>query len=115
MIRIRRVYDVPEPDDDTRVLIDRIWPRGLSKEDASLDEWAKELAPSTELRKWYGHRPERFAEFDRRYRAELAEPTAQSTLARLREIADKGTLTLLTATKDVENSNAAVLADVLSD
>ena len=70
-VRVRRVYDDPEPDDGTRVLVDRIWPRGLTKDKARLDQWSKQVAPSTQLRKWYSHDPERFEEFDRRYREEL--------------------------------------------
>ncbi len=113
-VRVRRVYDPPEPDDGQRVLVDRLWPRGLSKERADLDDWCKEIAPSTELRKWYGHDPERFAEFARRYRAELADPEHEAAFAHLRELADQGRVTLLTATKRSDISEAAVLADLLS-
>jgi uncharacterized protein YeaO (DUF488 family) len=112
-VRVRRVYEEASPDDGTRVLVDRIWPRGLTREQARLDAWVKEVAPSTELRRWYGHRPERFAEFRRRYEEELREPERARTLERLRELARSGVLTLLTATRDLEHSNAAVLADVL--
>ena len=81
-VRVRRVYDEPEPDDGTRVLVDRIWPRGLTKDKARLDQWSKQVAPSTELRKWYSHDPERFEEFDRRYREELKDAErAQATQA----------------------------------
>ena len=72
-VRVRRVYDEPEPEDGTRVLVDRIWPRGLTKDKARLDQWFKQVAPSTELRKWYSHDPERFEEFGRRYREELKD------------------------------------------
>ncbi|MCQ0017986.1 DUF488 domain-containing protein [Actinomadura madurae] len=109
-VRLRRVYEPPSSDDGTRILVDRVWPRGLSKEDARLDEWLKDVAPSTELRKWYGHDAEKFAEFARRYDAELAEPERASALDHLRELAGQGTVTLLTATKDAERSQAAVLA-----
>ncbi|MFF7652329.1 DUF488 domain-containing protein [Streptomyces sp. NPDC007983] len=112
-IRVRRVYDTPEPDDGTRVLVDRIWPRGLAKEDAQLDEWAKAAAPSTELRRWYGHEPERFAEFARRYRAELAEPERREAVDHLRELAGQGTLTLLTAVKDPTHGHVGLLADAV--
>jgi uncharacterized protein YeaO (DUF488 family) len=95
------------------VLVDRVWPRGLSKQDAALDEWAKDAAPSTELRRWYGHVPERFEEFRRRYRDELRDPSHAEALADLRRRAADGPLTLLTGTKDVDRSNAAVLADLL--
>ncbi|ADG90063.1 hypothetical protein TBS_15310 [Thermobispora bispora] len=114
-VTARRVYDEPTSDDGVRVLVDRIWPRGLTKEAARLDEWIKDVAPSAELRVWYGHVPERFPEFRSRYLAELAEPRRQAALQHLRDLSKQGRLTLLTATKDVEHSNAAVLAEVLSD
>ncbi|TSD98118.1 DUF488 domain-containing protein [Skermania sp. ID1734] len=113
-VQIRRIYDDPTPDDGTRVLVDRIWPRGVSKERADLNEWCKQIAPSTELRKWYGHDPDRFAEFTRRYQAELEDPERADALAQLRKIANDGVLTLLTATKEVKISEAAVLADLIS-
>jgi uncharacterized protein YeaO (DUF488 family) len=112
-VRVRRVYDPPEPDDGQRVLVDRLWPRGLSKERARLDDWCKEIAPSNELRKWYGHDPDRYAEFARRYRAELGDSERAAALAHLRELAGHGRLTLLTATKRSDISEAAVLADLL--
>jgi uncharacterized protein YeaO (DUF488 family) len=112
-VRVRRVYDEPSPDDGTRVLVDRVWPRGLSKQAARVDEWAKDVAPSTELRKWYGHDAEKFAEFRRRYAEELAEPERHAALDRLGEVARRGTVTLLTATRDVAHSQAEVLADRL--
>jgi uncharacterized protein YeaO (DUF488 family) len=112
-IRLRRVYDEPTSEDGTRVLVDRVWPRGLSKDRAHVDEWLKEVAPSTELRKWYGHDPGRFAEFTRRYRAELQEPERAEALARLRRLARDQTVTLVTATKAIEISQAAVLADLI--
>ncbi|MGW1197980.1 DUF488 domain-containing protein [Streptomyces sp. NPDC002536] len=112
-VRARRVYEDPERGDGTRVLVDRIWPRGLSKEKAALDEWCKAVAPSTALRQWYGHDPEKFAEFGRRYRAELRDAEHTEALRHLRELAGKRTLTLLTATRDCEISAAAVLTDVL--
>ena len=109
-IRVRRAYDDPSPTDGTRVLVDRIWPRGLAKHRASIDEWLKAVAPSTELRRWYAHDASRFEEFRRRYRAELAEPERQAAVRHLRELARSGPLTLLTATRDLEHSQAAVLA-----
>jgi len=112
-VRVRRVYDPPEADDGQRVLVDRLWPRGLSKERAQLDEWCKDIAPSADLRKWYGHDPDRYTEFARRYRDELDEPDRAAALARLRERAARGPLTLLTATKRSDISEAAVLADLL--
>jgi uncharacterized protein YeaO (DUF488 family) len=112
-VRVRRVYDEPEPEGGTRVLVDRIWPRGLTKDKAHLDQWFKQVAPSTELRKWYSHDPERFEEFGRRYREELKDAERAQALKHLRELAKGETLTLLTATKRVEISEAAVLADLI--
>jgi len=112
-IRVKRVYEAPGPDDGTRVLVDRIWPRGLSKERAAIDVWLKPVAPSSELRRWYGHDPARFDEFARRYEVELADPERRDALARLSEMIVDGPLTLLTATRAVAGSQAAVLAKVL--
>ncbi|MFE3450312.1 DUF488 domain-containing protein [Nonomuraea sp. NPDC059194] len=112
-VHVRRVYEDPTQTDGARVLVDRVWPRGMTKERAHLDEWCKQVAPSTELRKWYGHAPERFAEFSRRYRAELEDPQHADALAHLRDLAKDGTLTLLTATKHPEISEAEVLAELL--
>ncbi len=112
-VRVRRVYDDPSPEDGTRVLVDRIWPRGLARARAGIDHWAKEVAPSTELRRWYGHDPGRFEEFRRRYQAELADPDRQAALNHLRELARSGRLTLVTATRDIDHSQAAVLVDHL--
>lgn len=108
-VRVKRIYEPAAAEDGTRVLVDRVWPRGVGKDEAALDRWAKDVAPSTELRKWYAHDPAKFAEFACRYRAELAGSAA---LAELRAV--RGRLTLLTATRDVEHSQAAVLAAVLS-
>ena len=112
-VRARRVYDDPSPEDGRRVLVDRIWPRGLAKARAAIDEWARDVAPSTELRRWYGHEPARFEEFRRRYQAELAEPQRQAAVRHLRELARSGPLTLVTATRDVDHSQAAVLVEHL--
>jgi uncharacterized protein YeaO (DUF488 family) len=112
---LRRVYDDPSPDGGLRVLVDRVWPRGLTKDAAHLDEWMKEVAPSTPLRRWYGHRAERFTEFRRRYLAELADPQPAAALNRLRKLTRTRMVTLLTATKDVDHSQAAVLAEQLRD
>jgi uncharacterized protein YeaO (DUF488 family) len=112
-VRVRRVYEEPERDDGARVLVDRIWPRGLTKAKAALDEWCKEVAPSGELRKWYSHDPARFEDFGRRYQAELQDPPQAAALAHLRELAKGRQLTLLTATRQPEISEAAVLADLL--
>ncbi|MDX3056223.1 DUF488 family protein [Streptomyces sp. NE06-03E] len=115
MVQVRRAYEAPAREDGKRVLVDRIWPRGLTKAKADLDEWCKQVAPSTELRKWYQHDAERFDEFSSRYRAELKEPERAKALEHLRELADVGTLTLLTATKKPEISEAEVLANELRD
>jgi len=114
-VRVRRVYDPPGPADGQRVLVDRLWPRGLSKSAAALNEWLKAVAPSTDLRQWYGHVPERFAEFSERYQAELRTPVAAGALAHLRDLAKAGPLTLLTATRDTQHSQAAVLATLLRE
>ena len=112
-IRARRVYEEPSSSDGKRVLVDRIWPRGLRKDAARLDEWAKDVAPSKELRTWYQHDPAKFDEFRRRYLAELDESAASEALAKLRALAADGPVTLLTATKELDLSQAAVLATLL--
>lgn len=111
-VQVRRVYDEPRPDDGDRVLIDGMWPRGVRKDALDHTEWLRDIAPSKELRSWFGHRPERFAEFRRRYRAELEHGERAAALRRLRDYADRD-LTLLTATKDVDHSHAAVLAELM--
>ncbi|HEY1573107.1 MAG TPA: DUF488 family protein [Pseudonocardiaceae bacterium] len=113
-ITYRRVYDDPDPSDGTRVLVDRVWPRGMTRTAARLDEWLRDVAPSTELRRWYNHDPALFTEFRDRYLAELAEPARRAAADHLRALAAEGDLTLLTATKDVDRSQAAVLAAWLS-
>lgn len=112
MIILKRAYAPPDPSDGTRVLVDRLWPRGLKREDAQIDEWAKDIAPSKELRLWYGHRPELWPEFEVRYRRELARPDHTAPLERLRDFGRAGTLTLLTATRS-ELNHAVVLRQVL--
>ena len=112
-ITYRRVQEDTSPQDGRRVLVDRIWPRGVSKEKAHLDEWLKDVAPSTELRHWYGHDPDRFAEFRRRYLKELHDTGHRQAVEHLRDLAAHHRLTLLTATRDVAHSQAAVLADWL--
>jgi uncharacterized protein YeaO (DUF488 family) len=113
-VQVRRIYEDPRPDDGQRVLVDRIWPRGVSKERAHLDEWCKEVAPSTDLRKWYGHDQGKYDTFARRYRAELEDPQRAEAFTQLRELAAKGRLTLLTASKRSDISEATVLADLLN-
>ncbi|MFD2415312.1 DUF488 domain-containing protein [Amycolatopsis pigmentata] len=112
-VTYRRIYEEASPSDGTRVLVDRVWPRGMRKDSARLDEWMRDVAPSTELRRWYGHDPDRFTEFRRRYFAELREPERRDAAERLRELAEEHDLTLLTATRDVDHSQAAVLAEWL--
>ena len=115
-VRVRRVYDEPSAADGTRVLVDRVWPRGLRKDALRLDDWAKDVAPSTELRTWYGHDPAKFDEFRQRYLGELAASPRRAALGPLRTLATSGRpLTLLTATKDVDHSQAAVLARLLRE
>ncbi len=112
-VDLRRVYDDARGS-GYRVLVDRLWPRGVSKSAAALDEWLRDAAPSSELRRWYGHRVERFEEFAVRYRAELRHPPAAAAVDRLVELALAQSVTLLTATRDVEHSGARVLYDVLT-
>jgi uncharacterized protein YeaO (DUF488 family) len=114
-IRVRRVYDEPAPQDGARILVDRVWPRGLRKDAAAVDDWAKDVAPTTELRTWYRHDPAKFDEFRRRYTAELAQPGPREGLNRIKAQAANGPVTLLTATKDLDLSQAAVLADLLRE
>jgi uncharacterized protein YeaO (DUF488 family) len=109
-IRVARVYQDIDPDDGQRVLVDRLWPRGIRKEDPRVGRWLKDVAPSNELRTWYHHQPERFAEFAKRYEAELS---GSPVLEELGELTKRGVVTLVTATREVEGSHAAVLAKLL--
>ncbi|MFY9693014.1 MAG: DUF488 family protein [Xanthobacteraceae bacterium] len=111
-IAIKRAYDAPAAKDGLRILIDRLWPRGISKAKLRLDAWPRAIAPSTPLRKWYGHDPQRYAEFRRRYRAELAEH--KDELAALRSWIGNRAATLITATRDLALSHAEVLREMLS-
>ncbi|HLZ25093.1 MAG TPA: DUF488 family protein [Ktedonobacterales bacterium] len=113
-VSLKRAYETPEASDGTRVLVERLWPRGLTKERAHISVWLKDIAPSQELRKWYNHDPARFAEFRRRYEEELATEPARSALVDLRELTKRDHVTLVFATHDVELSNAAVLRDLLA-
>jgi uncharacterized protein YeaO (DUF488 family) len=113
-VRTKRVYDdAAEPGDGYRVLVDHVWPRGVPHESARLDEWARELAPSDELRKWFDHRPERFSEFRSRYRRELA--VQGERLDDLRRRARKGPVTIVYAARDREHNNAVVIAELVRD
>lgn len=111
MIRLRRVYEPAAPEDGERVLVERLWPRGMRKADLQMDAWAKDVAPTTELRRWFGHDPAKWEEFQRRYRGELdTEPEAWAPLL---EAARKGTVTLLFSSHDAEHNNAVVLKSYL--
>ena len=110
-VRLKRAYDPASTSDGYRVLIDRLWPRGVTREKARLDEWARELAPSAELRSWFGHDPSRFAEFSRRYNAELV--AQRRKLRELRRRAREGRVTLVYGARDTEHNDAVVLATVL--
>lgn len=111
-VRIKRIYDDAEADDGDRILVDRIWPRGCTKEQAELDEWMKDVAPSTDLRRWFGHKSERWAQFRERYRAELK---GNSALEDLRERAVTRTVTLLYGSRNRNLNQAVVLAELLAD
>jgi uncharacterized protein YeaO (DUF488 family) len=112
-VRTKRIYDPAEPGDGYRFLIDHVWPRGVSRERAKLDEWARELAPRDELRRWFDHVPERFDEFRSRYRDELRQQSER--VAELRRRARKGRVTIVYAARDREHNNAVVLAELLRD
>ncbi|MEW2048634.1 DUF488 family protein [Streptomyces sp. NPDC005476] len=112
-VRVRRVYDPPEPDDGVRVLVDRLWPRGVSKEAARVDEWPKGLTPSAGLRRWYHAGEGSYEEFAHRYEAELAAPEAAELLDHVRELTHEGPVTLLTSAKSPEQSHTAVLVRLL--
>lgn len=112
-VALKRVYEPPSDADGTRVLVDRLWPRGLSKDKACVDLWLKEIAPTTQLRQWFGHDPQKWAEFQRRYRAELeANP---ETVSMLKDALSKGPATLVYGARDETHNDAVVLADYLSE
>lgn len=110
-VRVKRIYEAPDPSDGARVFVDRLWARGLTKEKAALDLWLKDAGPSTELRKWFAHDPARWEEFQKRYRAELERN--EEVIARLREEMRKGPVTLLYGARDQEHNEALVLRDFL--
>jgi uncharacterized protein YeaO (DUF488 family) len=112
-VALKRVYDEPAASDGTRVLVERLWPRGVSKERAHIGLWLKDVAPSAGLRQWFHHDPQKFPEFRRRYEAELKAEAAQKAMTKLREIAKQGQLTLVFAAHDAKYSNAVVLQDML--
>ena len=114
MIHSKRVYEPPSAEDGARILVDRLWPRGLKRETVAIDRWTKEIAPSHELRKWFGHEPSRWKEFQTRYRLELQNPEASAVLDELARLATKGTITLVYAASETRWNNAVVLLDVLT-
>ena len=113
-LRVARVYEDPDPDEGERVLVDRLWPRGFRKGDPRVGRWMPNVAPSTELRRWYAHQPERFDEFAARYADELENPERAAALDELRAVMREGPVTLVTATRDLDGSHAAVLKGLLS-
>ena len=116
MFQVKRAYEPPGSADGYRVLVDRLWPRGLAKEAAAVDEWLKDIAPSAELRRWFGHDPKRWAEFKTRYREELRSPTRSAALERLRDAArTRGAVTLLFAARNTAHNHAKVLLEVLTE
>lgn len=115
MIQIKRAYDPPDPADGHRILVDRVWPRGLSREALAVERWARDLAPSDDLRRWFGHDPSRWEEFRRRYRVELAAPEREADLEELVELARRATVTLVYSASDREHNQARVLAEVIAE
>jgi uncharacterized protein YeaO (DUF488 family) len=114
MIKLKRIYEKPERTDGKRVLVDRLWPRSVRKEEALIDEWLKEIAPSDTLRRWYGHKVERWEDFRKRYRAELSKAPAKELVQKLQKEGKRSTVTLLFVASDSEHSNAAALKELLS-
>ena len=112
-IHVKRAYEEPSPDDGYRVLVDRVWPRGVSKEKAKLDQWMTDVSPSTDLRKWFGHDPEKWLEFKARYKKELA--AHEDLVEELRRIARHGTLTLVFGARDTKHNNAVALRQILEN
>ncbi|MDE3229891.1 MAG: DUF488 family protein [Chloroflexota bacterium] len=113
-VAIKRAYEPPAPEDGERILVDRLWPRGVSKANARLDLWLKDIAPSAELRTWFGHDPAKYDEFRRRYLAELQEEPGKTALATLREHCVRGQVTLVYAAREAEHNDATVLRDLLN-
>jgi uncharacterized protein YeaO (DUF488 family) len=114
-LRTARIYDPPRPEDGSRILVDRLWPRGVSKQAAALDDWCRDVAPSTDLRVWYGHDPAKYDEFVERYRGELTQPDAAAAFASLKQRCELGVVTLLTAVKEQDLSHVTVLVQLLSE
>jgi len=114
-VHIKRAYDEPSPDDGSRILVDRLWPRGVPRDTLALDDWLKDIAPSDELRRWFGHDVARWQEFVQRYLAELEAPPASDAVAALVQQARKGNVTLVYAARDTAHNNAVVLRDMVTD
>ncbi len=115
MIRVKRVYDPIDPEDGVRILVDRLWPRGISRERAQIDEWYREIAPSTELRKWFNHREDLWEEFRRKYKAELTQKPRKTLVEKLYFLSQRSNVTLLYSAKDSQHNNAIVLLEVLKE
>ena len=113
MVKLKRAYESPSEDDGNRYLVDRLWPRGIAKEDAQLSDWLKDVAPSEGLRKWFGHDPQRWGEFKRRYKLELHAAAKEKILMDLAQSAKAGDITLVFAAKDPEHNNAVVIKEIL--
>jgi len=109
MIQTKRIYQESSPQDGERILVDRVWPRGMKKEEANIDDWYKVLAPSTDLRKWFGHDPEKWGKFRQRYRSELQDREKEALLTKLADKSKEGTVTLLYGSKDTNHNNAVAL------
>jgi uncharacterized protein YeaO (DUF488 family) len=114
VLKIKRVYEKKAYGNGTSIYVDRLWPRGLSKEEVAIDEWLKELSPSGELRKWFGHETDKFPEFRQKYIKELSAPKQQELLKRIVRMADEKNVTLVYSAKDIEHNNAVVLAELIS-
>jgi len=115
MLKCKRIYDPPEATDGYRVLVDRLWPRGLTKERAKIDEWMKDLAPSDTLRRWFSHDPKKWDEFKKRYREELKNPTKAALLAQIRELSRRQTVTILYSARDEKHNNAVVVREMIKE
>lgn len=113
MVTIKRAYEPVSPDDGTRILVDRLWPRGVAKNGAKVAEWMRELGPSNELRKFFGHEPARWEEFRRRYKAELKQPEARAMLEKIARMAERGRVTLVYGAKDERHNQAVVLKEII--
>ena len=113
MLKVKRVYEKKDGSDGRRIYVDRLWPRGLSKREAEIDEWMKDLSPSADLRKWFGHEPAKFEEFKRRYRKELEAAESKARLRQIATMSEREDVTLLYSARDTEHNNAVVLAELV--